>query len=50
MEYMLININIREFFGPKSYFFVDSKLHAQFHNPRTTPFGRKVCGGEKKEK
>ena len=35
-------------FDPKTYFFYDSKLRAKFQNPRTTPSGRKVCGGEKK--
>jgi hypothetical protein len=24
------------------------KLHAKFQNPRTTPSGRKECGGERK--
>ena len=33
---------------PESYFF-KFKTSAKFHNPRTTPSGRKVCGGEKKE-
>ena len=35
---------------PKSYFFCDLKLCAKFHNPRTTPSGRKVCGTEKKKR
>ena len=30
-----------DFFYPKSYF---------FHNPRTTPSGRKVCGTEEEKK
>ena len=33
-------------FYPKSYLFCDLKLHAKFQNPRTTPSGRKVTGGE----
>ena len=37
-------------FYPKSSFFCYLKLHAKFHNPRTTPSGRKVCGGEEEEK
>ena len=31
------------FWGPKVLFLCGLKLHAQFHNPRTTP---KVCGTE----
>ena len=37
-------------FYPESYSFCDLKLHAKFHNPRTTLSGRKVCGGEKKKR
>jgi hypothetical protein len=33
-------------FYPKPYFLGDLKLCAIFHNPRTTPSGRKVVGGE----
>ena len=40
----------QHFVHPKSYFFCDLKLRAKFHNPRTTPSGRKVCGGEEEEK
>ena len=38
------------FFYPKSYFFCDLKPRAKFHNPRTIPSWRKVCGGERKKK
>ncbi len=38
------------FFYPKSYFFCDLKLCAKFHNPRTTPSGRKVCGTQERRK
>ena len=34
---------------PKSYFCCDLKLRAKFHNPRTTPSRRKVCGTEKRK-
>ena len=27
----------------------DLKLRAKFHNPRSTPSGRKVCGTERKK-
>ena len=37
------------FFLPQILFFCDLKLHAKFHNPRRTPSGRKVCGGEEKK-
>jgi hypothetical protein len=30
------------------FFFCDLKLNTKFHNPRTTPSWRKVCGTEKK--
>ena len=40
----------RSIFYPRSYFFCDLKLCAKFHNLRTTPSGKKVCGGEKKRK
>jgi hypothetical protein len=38
------------FFNHKYYLFCDLKLCAKFHNPRTTPSGRKVCGTERKKK
>ena len=34
--------------NPKSYFLCDLKPHAKFENPRTTPSGKKVTGGERK--
>ena len=40
----------KKFSLPKSYFFCDLKLRAKFPNPRTTPSGRKVCGGEEEKK
>jgi hypothetical protein len=36
------------FVYPKSYFLCDLKLHAKFHNPRTTPSGRKEKERKKK--
>ena len=38
------------FFRHKSYFFCELGPHTKFHNPRTTPSGRKVCDPERKKK
>ena len=38
------------FVYPNVIFCCDLKLCTKFHNPRTTPSGRKVCSGEKKRK
>ena len=32
---------------PQILFFCDLKLYAEFHNPRITPFGSKVCHRER---
>ena len=37
------------FFRHKSYFFCELGPHTKFHNPRTTPSGRKVCDPERKK-
>ena len=41
---------VLNFFYPKSYYFCDLKPHAKFRNPTITPSGRKVCGGENRNK